>query len=250
MRRFFTLGGENRHFTSKEKARALSEKLRFLLAFISRGKKIALAKDLNENDPQTISQPIFSKKEFGELAPVLDLVGDFGVFMHQENHKIETAFDTLFTEEFFDMHQLCDSNSIQMKIDALGSLEQELNRSQNRIIERLQKHDSDIETYAKKHLKTAEAFLEGYHRGRKNHAVDFNNLYHFQRKVILATKELLQFLQSIEGQYEEMDGKIVFETDEQVENFNKLNTRIVELAEEAEEEARRKQSLLSNYKNR
>lgn len=182
----------------------------------------------------TITGQEFDEEIYGEYTEALEFTNEFLVELYQATNKIKNDLEQYNLEQLISEATMNDINKIidaRKQLQAVGEDFDNFEITVNDIIEQYSAKAETLEIPS----DFKAGFLAGFQKSKDEDLPRIKELFEIEAALIEKVDEILGYLEQRQGKYKFQNGQVTFNTQADVNGFNKLGTELNELIEKEAE---------------
>ncbi len=190
-----------------------------------------LEKKLLEGGSEELVHRNFTSKEYGQNAPFLKSFSDLVDFTNQQDKILEAAYQESKFETMLTPSNL-DRRNLKHSLKNLVALKQQVDENLKRRLEYRQQYLAEISSILKTSFSQSKNSVEIYMNKEKASTNLLKELFRIKQKIIHQLESLLSFLLEIRDSFVFENDMLVFDYDEQLQEYRERFTDLEKLATE------------------
>jgi hypothetical protein len=188
-----------------------------------------------------VSTKDFDDKKYGDMAPMVRIVGDYAKEMQSDMLAMNKEMEDLGLDTMLKRETLQDAEHINGGKKRLQTMREILDRYESRLRQRAEDVPGRVAASGMDDSQKRE-FISGFNATKDQGLRDISEFFAIERAFISKTEELLDFMRSRQARYKFTGDQVLFSSQRDVEAYNGYLTEINNIAQQENDWRLRSQS--------
>lgn len=198
----------------------------------AKDKLISICNDIDAG--KDISNINYDKSEYGKLAPILDLVTDYGIKSSKLSTNITENLSSSGIESLFSSDTFSSTEKLNNGKKKLNDCAQIYSKSEDEFSDLMSDLENSVLTLELPSALKSE-FLDDFRKSQTKTIKNISDLFKVENDIFSKTNDVLNFMSSIHGNYVIQNNQILFKRDADLNKFNSYTQDIRKLLEKGSE---------------